>query len=101
MSNHPARFTGGQLPSRREQKKIGSQIERLETGAMIARRADELQIDRITDAASHGQAAVGFLSAIEYGLVVGSPNPLLEARVRLITDTAAYSIANEVRKAGS
>ncbi|HEV7494996.1 hypothetical protein [Baekduia sp.] len=67
---------------------------------MVDRRADALQIQRVADAASQGQAAVGFLSATEFGLVCGSANPLLEARVRLITDTATFAIADVVRQAG-
>jgi hypothetical protein len=100
MSNNLPIRAGGQLPSRRVQKQVGRQLERLEMRAMLDRRADELQIDRISDAASHGQAAVAFLSATEFGLVCGSPNPLLEARVRAVTDTATYAIADVVRKAG-
>jgi hypothetical protein len=100
MSNLPDRFSGGQLPSRRVQRQVGRQLQGLEMRAMVDRRADELKIDRIADATSHGQAMVGYLSATEFGLVYGSPNPYLEARLQMVTDTAAFAIRDVVWKAG-
>ena len=100
MGNLPERSSGGQLPTRRVRRQAGRQLERLEMRAMVDRRADALQVQRVADAASQGQAAVGFLSATEFGLVCGSANPLLESRVRLVTDTATFAIADVVRRAG-
>lgn len=96
----PIARSGGELFPSRIERQTSRALERLEAEAAIATRADALRIERVTDAASHAQSAVGYLSALEVVHVQGSPNPLTEFRVRQITDAATLGLRGAVLRAG-
>lgn len=87
------------LPSRME-RRTSRALERLDAEAAIATRADALRIERITEAASHAQSAVSYLSALELVHVQGSQNPLTEMRVLQITEAATLGLRGAVLRAG-
>lgn len=95
----PTTTDGALLPPRLE-RRTRRELERLEGHALVRRRADTLRVDRITEAAGRAQSAVSYLSALELVHAQGTRNPMADARLRQITDTAALGLSKVVLDAG-
>lgn len=97
----PTTTTDGALLPSRLARRTRRELERREAQAVVARRADALRVDRIAETASRAQGAVAYLSTLELVHAQGAHNPLTEARLRQITDTAALGLSKVVLDAGS
>jgi hypothetical protein len=84
---------GGLYPARVD-RQAARALERLETGAHLARCSGLLRIERIVDAAER----VAHISAMESVLVQAVPHA--DARLRQIADAGAAGIARVVLEAG-
>jgi hypothetical protein len=73
-------------------------VQRQHDGVALAKQADRLRIERITDAAVRGQAAIAQVSAMEATLAQMVPHA--EPRLRAIVDSAAAGVVQVVYEAG-
>lgn len=79
-------------------RQLGKSLDRMEAQAIVARRGDQLRIQRAAEAAATGLIAVGQISVLEAAMVRTAPHA--ENRLRTVADAGALSIAEIVYRAG-
>jgi hypothetical protein len=97
MSQYPVEPYNNLLPARLG-RQLGKSLDRMETQAIVARRGDQLRIQRTAEAAGTGLVAVGQISVLEAVMVRAAPHA--EGRLRTVADAGALSIAEIVYCAG-
>jgi hypothetical protein len=98
MSQYLPEPRNGLFPSR-VNRRLSQQLEQMDAQAVVAQHADQLSIARAVQTAAHGIEGVAFLSMIEASKVQQAPHA--EGRLRMVADTASFTIANIVARSGS
>jgi hypothetical protein len=97
MSQYLPEPRNGLFPSRIGHK-LEKAFEHQEAHALVAKRSDQLRIERVEEAAARGLVAVAQISSLEASLVRAAPHA--EGRLRAIADAGTIGIVGIVARSG-
>jgi hypothetical protein len=97
MPNNLPALTGGLLPAKLD-RQVARALQQIDASAAVARRSDQLRIQRVAEATASGLIAVAQVSALEAAMVRAAPHA--EGRLRAVADVGALNIAAAVYRSG-